>query len=222
MIEHFGWLVVWGTLVGLDLVSVPQVMVARPLVAGTLAGIIVGDPMSGGIVGAILELFALDVLPVGAVRYPDYGLGAVAAAAAAAGAPGLLGIGVAVGVGLVVAYLGEVGIHVVRRRNTTDVRRHRAALDTGNPGVITAVHLRGVVRDTLRALTVTVIGLLLAVAVHQWPPVTLRGAVFMSVVAIGTGLAAATSGVMRLSGRGLRQGWLALGMAVGVGWVVLG
>jgi len=28
-------LIVWGTLVGVDLVSLPQMMIARPLVAGT-------------------------------------------------------------------------------------------------------------------------------------------------------------------------------------------
>src|SRR5207249_3368452 len=32
------WLLLWGTLVGLDLVSVPQMMIARPLVAGPIAG----------------------------------------------------------------------------------------------------------------------------------------------------------------------------------------
>ena len=31
-------LLVWGSLVGLDLVSVPQAMISRPLVAGTVAG----------------------------------------------------------------------------------------------------------------------------------------------------------------------------------------
>lgn len=221
MIENLGWLLLWGTVVGLDLVSGPQVMIARPIVAGTVAGLIVGDPGSGAMVGAILELFALDVLPVGAVRYPDYGQGAVAAAAATAGAPGVLGIGVAVAVGLIVAYLGEVGIQLVRRRNTADVRRHQAALDEGDAAVISMIQWRGVMRDGLRALTATAIGLLLAAAVYRWPSVTLRGAVFMSVVVLGTGLAAAASGVMRLGGRGIGQRWFALGVAVGVGWVVL-
>ena len=33
----------WGTVVALDLVSVPQAMFARPLVAGTVAGLLAGD-----------------------------------------------------------------------------------------------------------------------------------------------------------------------------------
>jgi len=36
-------LLAWGTVVALDLVSVPQAMYARPVVAGTVAGLIAGD-----------------------------------------------------------------------------------------------------------------------------------------------------------------------------------
>ena len=152
-------LLLWGTVVGLDLVSVPQVMIARPFIAGTVAGAIVGDPASGALVGAVLELFALDVLPVGAVRYPDYGLGAVAAAATVAGAPGALGTGVGVAVGLVVAYFGQVGMSLVRRRNTSHVRRERLELDGGSVKAVHRVHLRGLARDALRAVLVTAVGL---------------------------------------------------------------
>ncbi len=80
-------LLAWGTVVALDLVSVPQAMYARPLVAGMVAGLIAGDVMAGLQLGVLLELFALDVLPVGAARYPDHGPATVAAVAAAAGAP---------------------------------------------------------------------------------------------------------------------------------------
>ncbi len=221
MIEQWGWLLLWGTVVGLDLVSVGQVMIARPLVAGTVAGLIVGDPVAGGTVGVVLELFALDVLPVGAVRYPDYGLGAVAAAATAAGAPGALGTGVGVCVGLGVAYLGEVGIRVVRSRNTEDVRRHRAALDAGETTAVVSTHLRCLARDALRALSVTAAGLLLAAAAYRWPPVTVGGAVLVTVVLSGAAIGAAAAGGMRLSGRGLALRWFALGVAAGVALVVV-
>ncbi|MGE5091451.1 MAG: PTS sugar transporter subunit IIC, partial [Bacillota bacterium] len=66
-------LLLWGIITGVDLVSVPQAMLSRPLVAATVAGAILGDVEAGLRVGVVLELFALDVLPVGAVRYPDYG-----------------------------------------------------------------------------------------------------------------------------------------------------
>mgnify|MGYP001324393366 FL=1 len=61
-------LLVWGTLVGVDLVSAPQMMIARPFVAGTVAGLLLGDVETGLRVGVVFELFQFDVLPVGAVR----------------------------------------------------------------------------------------------------------------------------------------------------------
>jgi mannose/fructose/N-acetylgalactosamine-specific phosphotransferase system component IIC len=221
VIENWVWLLLWGTVVGLDLVSVGQVMFARPLVAGTVAGMIVGDPIAGGTVGVVLELFALDVLPVGAVRYPDYGIGAVAAAATAAGAPGALGTGVAVCVGLGVAYLGEVGIRVVRSRNTEDMRRNRAALEEGDESVVIGTHLRSLLRDAVRSVAVTAAGLLLAVAAYRWSPVSARGAVLVTIVLVGAAIGAAAGGGMRLGGRGLALRWFGLGVAAGVVLVVM-
>ena len=85
----------WGTIVGLDVVTAPQSMVSRPLVAGAITGLLVSlvqpdlfqvpPVMTGLMVGAVLELYALDVLPVGAARYPDYGPATVAATYAALG-----------------------------------------------------------------------------------------------------------------------------------------
>ena len=46
-LEHQGLLLAWGTLVGLDLASVPQMMIARPLVAGVVSGAILGDVGTG-------------------------------------------------------------------------------------------------------------------------------------------------------------------------------
>lgn len=70
-----------GGLVGVDATSFPQVMISRPLVAGTLAGWALGDPAAGALLGALHELFGLSVLPVGAARYPEPGTATVAATA---------------------------------------------------------------------------------------------------------------------------------------------
>lgn len=214
-------LVVWGTLVGLDLVTIPQAMIARPFVAGTVAGLILGDPLTGGMIGAILELFAFDVLPVGAVRYPDYGLGAVAGATAAAGAPGILGVGVAVALGLLIAYLGQLGMGVVRRLNTADVRRVRAQLDEGDGAAVVRVHVRGFARDVVRAAAVTGVGLVCAALVRNASFLTLRTAVLLTIVLIGAALGTASAGTLRFIGGRTQLPWLVVGLAIGVTWMVL-
>ena len=60
----------------LDLVSVPQALL-RAAAGGRHGGGAArsATSMTGLQVGVLLELFALDVLPVGAARYPDYGPG---------------------------------------------------------------------------------------------------------------------------------------------------
>jgi len=209
MTDGFWWLLLWGVLAGMDLVTVGQVMVGRPLVAGTVAGLLAGDAAAGAMVGMTLELFALDLLPMGGARYPDYGPAAVAGAATAAGVPGVLGLGPAIFVALAVGYLGEHGVQVVRRANSSDVRRNRAGLDAGDSGCIRRVHLRGMLRDAGRAVVLTLLGLALAAVVRRWLPLSLRGAVLVGTVAVGAALAVAATGALRLSGRGTARAWLA-------------
>ena len=72
-----------GALLGLDVVSFPQAMLSRPLVASTLAGALVGQPLAGLVIGATLGCFALETLPFGASRYPEWGSAAVVGGVAA-------------------------------------------------------------------------------------------------------------------------------------------
>jgi len=220
MTDGFWWLLLWGMLAGLDLVTLGQVMVGRPLVAGTVAGLLAGDPAAGAMVGMTLELFALDLLPVGGARYPDYGPAAVAGAVTAAGVPGVLGLGPAIAVALVVGYLGEQTVQMVRRANSVDVRRNRTGLDAGDVACLRRVHLRGMLRDAARALVVTVFGLALAAVARRWLPLSLRGAVLVGTVAVGAALAVAATGALRLGGRGPGRGWLVAGLVAGAVWVV--
>lgn len=218
-----GWplLILWGTLVGLDLIAVPQVMIARPLVAGVVAGWIAGDPMAGAAVGIVLELFALEVLPFGAARYPDYGLGAVAGATVAAGAPTVLGLGIAVGVGLFIAVLGELGIQTVRRLNTADLARHRTQVDAGEPAAIAALHLRGLAREAGRAVSLTAIGVAGAWLVHSVPFLDLRSAVALNVTVVGVAVGAFAANALRLvKFRRQQLAWLGLGVMAGFAWVM--
>lgn len=221
MIENLPLLAVWGVIVGLDMASVAQIMISRPLVAGTIAGLIVGDPGSGLVIGVIMELFALDVLPVGASRYPDYGLGAVVAVATAAGAPDVLGTGLGVGVGLITAYVGGVGVHLVRVLNGADVARNTALLDSGSEGAITGVHLRGLLREVLRASFVVTLGLGAALLFRHSAPITLQGAVYLRIVAVGAAISALVTGTVRLTGRRMTMRWFVLGLVGGTAGVVL-
>ncbi|HJS47182.1 MAG TPA: PTS sugar transporter subunit IIC, partial [Gemmatimonadales bacterium] len=128
-------LAAWISLAGVDLVSVPQGLLSRPLVVGWVAGWILGDPGAGLRVGVALELFALDVMPVGAARYPDYGAATGAAALAAAGLPDSWGTGPALALALGMAWLGGVSLEYVRQANARAVHRRAAALATGEPAV---------------------------------------------------------------------------------------
>ena len=214
-------LVVWGTIVGLDLVSGPQAMLSRPLVAGTVAGWLAGDVEAGLRVGAVLELFALDVLPIGAVRYPDYGPATVVATALAAGAPWELGLGLSIGVGLVLAVLGGWGLQLVRRWNARAIQRRAAALAAGESGAIRLLQYGGLLRDAARGALLTGLGLAAAAGLARWVSLDRQTAVGLTLVAVGSGLAAAAGGAVRSAGRGARLTWLAAGAAVGTLLAVL-
>jgi PTS system mannose-specific IIC component len=214
-------LMVWGTLVGLDLVSVPQAMISRPLVAGTVAGWLAGDVEAGLRVGVVLELFALDVLPIGAVRYPDYGPATVVAAALAAGAPWELGLGLSVGMALVLAILGGWSLQFVRRWNARAIQRRAAALAAGESGAIRRLQHGGLLRDALRGAVLTGAGLAVAWAAARWISLDRRTAVGLTLLAIGAGLSAAAGGAVRSAGRGARLKWLVAGLGAGTLLAVL-
>src|SRR5439155_15529016 len=76
-----------GAVLGLDTVSFPQAMLSRPLVAATLGGTLLGSPLSGLLIGATLELIALETLPFGASRYPEWGSASVVGGALFASSP---------------------------------------------------------------------------------------------------------------------------------------
>jgi PTS system mannose-specific IIC component len=213
----------WGTLVGLDLVSVPQMMIARPLVAGSIAGAMLGDVWTGLELGVLFELFQYDVLPQGASRYPEYGPATVGAVAAAHAAQGTLGLGLGAVVGLITGMAGGMSMHVVRALTTRAVRRAGAALDAGDPRVLVRLHAAAILRDAVRAALVTALGLALAQLARAYLPgaITVRSVVLLNVAAVGAALAAGTAGTLRLVGRGTPLRWFAAGVLGGaaVAWL---
>lgn len=209
-------LMLWGTLVGLDLVSVPQAMISRPLVAGTVAGWLAGDWEAGVRIGVLFELFALDVLPVGAVRYPDYGPATVSAVALGTGAPWEFGLGLSAALGLVLAILGGWSLQVVRRWNARSIQRRSAALAAGESSAIRWLQYGALLRDALRGFILTLAGLVLASTITRSVRLDRQTAVAFTLVAVGSALAAAASGAFRSSGRGPRLKWLLAGMGAGI------
>ncbi|MGI8818046.1 MAG: PTS sugar transporter subunit IIC [Gemmatimonadales bacterium] len=214
-------LLVWGTLVGLDLVSVPQAMISRPLVAGTVAGWLVGDVEAGLRIGVVVELFALDVLPVGAVRYPDYGPATVAAVALGAGSPWELSLGLSTALGLVLAVLGGWSLQTVRRWNARAIQRRAAALAAGESSAIRRLQYGALLRDAARGMILTLLGLILASGIKERVLLDRQTAVALTLVAIGSALAAAVNGAVRSSGRKARLKWLLAGVGAGVLLAVL-
>lgn len=78
-LEAFAASVIGGILC-LDRV-VLQVMVSRPVVAGTLTGIILGHPQTGLVTGALVELLWIDRSPFGTVIPPNDSLASIIIAA---------------------------------------------------------------------------------------------------------------------------------------------
>lgn len=197
-------LILWGTLVGLDLVSVPQAMISRPLVAGAVAGWLVGDVSAGLRVGVLFELFALDVLPIGAVRYPDYGPATVAAVTLASWAPWELSLGLSATLGLVLAVAGGWTLQLVRRSNARAIQQRAAALSAGQSSAIRRLQYGGLLRDAARSAGLTAIGLVLAWALARGVRLDRPTAVALTLVTVGSALAAVANGALRSAGRGAR------------------
>ncbi len=214
-------LLVWATLAGLDLASVLQGLLNRPLVAGGVAGVIVGDPASGLAIGGALELFALDVLPVGSARYPDYGAAAVAAVTLGAGTPWTLGLGPSVLLGLALGELGGWAVVVHRRMNARVLRRRAQTLDRGDPGIATRLHLFGIGIDLVRSLGLAALGLGAASLLRELPRLDASTTQLLTIVVIGGGVLAAIGGALRRAGTPARMGWFIGGLAIGLGSLAL-
>src|SRR5216110_3820324 len=107
-------------------------MIARPLVAGPIAGAMLGDVWTGLSLGVLFEVFQYEVLPVGAARYPEYGPATVAAVSAAHAAAGTLGLGLGALVGLISGMAGGVSLHLVRRATARAVQAVAGGLEAGD------------------------------------------------------------------------------------------
>lgn len=221
----------WGVIVGVDVVSVPQSMLSRPIVVAVVAGLIAAlleapehlDRVLASCVfiGVVMELYALDVLPVGAARYPDFGPATVAAVYTSWDLDAWFGGGIGIAVGLATAILGGWAMRRLRRANASAVQTHADLLDGGDPGIIRRLQWGGIGRDVLRSGAVTCVGLALGSIV--WIP-SLGGSAtyhWLTLAAVAGGLAAVLGGALRRAGRTRRVVWFAAGLVGGTALAVI-
>ena len=158
-------LVLLGAVLGLDVVSFPQVMISRPLVAATLGGAALGAAGAGLLAGVVLELIALETLPIGASRYPEWGSAAAVGGALFAMQPeNAAGAMVfAVLAALATAWVGGWTMVALRRVNAAWARRHRQQLDAGSYRTVVGLQIFGLTADLLRAAVLTLVALMLLV-----------------------------------------------------------
>lgn len=151
---------------GLDVVSFPQAMISRPIVAATIAGAFLGAPIAGLACGAALECLALESLPVGASRYPEWGSASVVAGAVAARGvegnalpqPGAFAVAVAVGIAL--AWVGGTLMIKHRRLIAAFARPRLPLLAQGNRRTVVGLQVFGMSADFARGALIGLGGFL--------------------------------------------------------------
>jgi PTS system mannose-specific IIC component len=152
-----------GGLLGLDVVSFPQAMIARPIVSSTLAGAFIGHGESGLLIGVVLELIALDTLPFGASRYPEWGsagvVGGALFAAQSRGMPGALPASILAA--LLTASISGWSMVLLRRIIATRLERSRDRIEEGSREALFSLHLQGMTLDLLRGAIVTTIAMVI-------------------------------------------------------------
>jgi PTS system mannose-specific IIC component len=109
--------------------------------------------------GATLELIALDTLPFGASRYPEWGSAAVVGGALFAAHPAhpAGSMAVAVIAALATSWVGGWTMVKLREGNAHWAAHRRAALDAGSRGAVIELQLLGMTADFVRGAVLTVV-----------------------------------------------------------------
>jgi mannose/fructose/N-acetylgalactosamine-specific phosphotransferase system component IIC len=162
-----------GGVLGLDTVSFPQAMLSRPIVGATLAGALLGDAGAGLLVGATLELFAVDTLPFGASRYPEWGSAAVIGGALFTKTVGFEEgrLTTTVLAALTVAWIGGWSMVQVRKLNARLARSRHDAVALGARRTVMGLQVAGLGADLVRGIVLTALGL---VALYPLQAATLQ------------------------------------------------
>jgi PTS system mannose-specific IIC component len=217
-----------GAVVGMDVVTFPQAMISRPIVAATLAGAMAGSPLLGLVAGATLELIALETLPVGASRYPEWGSasvvgGALFADRGADPAHAASALLLVVLVGVATAWIGGWTMYALRRLNAWLAHRASERVQAGDRRAVVGLQLHGLTADLLRAGLLTLAALALSSAVmdfglSRWE----TGDTISRAVVAGIAGASALAAAWTLTHTTVAARWfLVAGLAAGVALVLV-
>jgi mannose/fructose/N-acetylgalactosamine-specific phosphotransferase system component IIC len=211
-----------GGIVALDSTSCAQSMISRPIVAGPLMGLVLGDPAAGATVGAVLEVFHLGILPIGAARYPEAGTAAVAATWAYTSADAMQAGALLLAVAFALLWERLTGASVVKFRELND---HVLRAGTAPPTIraVQGRHLFAILLDFLRGAVMCLLGgaigaALVQLTVASWPlgEPAARGLMIVALVTVGAGALTIFGGWRerwRLFVTGLGSGLLLLALA---------
>lgn len=164
---------VGGTLC-LDRVFV-QSLISRPIVSAPIIGMILGDPYTGMIAGALIELFWIDRLPIGIYIPPNDTIAAVLITAGAIESGRILGqlpqelIVLAVLIFIPLAVLEKnLELRLILRGNETLARDALRDAIQGDIHSVSRNHIRAAMRSWLLPTAVILIALPLGVFAMTW------------------------------------------------------
>lgn len=134
------------SIIELDGVHVGQFMLARPLVLGPLVGTLFGQVALGSALGALTEMFTLEVLPVGACTVPNATVAAATALLLALG-PKAVAPALAFPAGLGAGWAFQALEARIRQRSAAFSGPLQVRLDEGRPRAFEGVIASSLVRQ---------------------------------------------------------------------------
>jgi PTS system mannose-specific IIC component len=162
-----------GGLFCLDRVFI-QTLISRPIVAAPVTGAILGDPYTGLIAGAFIELFWIDRLPIGAYVPPNDTVAAILIAACAIESGRILGhlpqglIALAVLIFVPFAYLAQQMDRWIIRGNENLANDALKNVMDGAPPAIARKHLFAALKTWLLSAGLILIAISIGVGVMTW------------------------------------------------------
>src|SRR5690349_7907804 len=200
-------------------------MISRPIVAATAAATLLGNPLPGLLVGATLEMFALETLPFGASRYPEWGSAAVIGGGLYAnhGDANAGALTVAVLAALVAAWIGGWSMVQLRKLNAQPARKRHEAVAAGSKRVVEGLQVFGLTADLVRAGALTAITLAAFTPVQRYVLGTWASDARVSrAIVVGIAASVAAGAVWKVVHTAPGARWLLLGgVAVGLALLAL-